>query len=696
MTLCNRMWQRIAALPLAAAFGLLLSAAAAHGQSAPPTMNDHTVWGRLGSGTGSGPGQAIPFTVLSSQLFSSPTIIPKDVFFISGRPWFDVRAFGAKGDNSTDDTVAVQAAENAAAAAGFAGATVYWPDGIYCLNGGITVSGNDIRNVGTSVAASYARICNDADVTVFHLEGTRDTIEHMSIDGPNLTTTNHAAVWADTGAVNAKLDDVLIHYGVYGFLDQAADVVVTRSTISYSYNSNVAATAGDGLYFLRSTVDQGTPNNTTCTAIAAWSGTASVLAGACKTVGSFVIQYTQAGTTGGSSPTVLPYGSNIADGTATAQLMAPTTFTGMLLQTNVNFIEDSDFSGPFLTAGIEINNSAAGNVISHSILTAVGSASASAVLLSSGNQAVLDGNSFSCSISGCLGLNVGTGWTGDGIFTNNTAYGIAQQAFIIQGGAHYALSGNVTGGDGTGLYIAAGVLSVNSTGNNWGGDTPNGGNTTGIVLATGNSDYIQITNDDLKAAGTALTNGSTGTHNSICNNAGSTACSWPSGLILPVTAGGTGVATITGAVKGNGTSAFTQAACADLSNGGTACAANTGTSGATVPLLNGNNQFSGQIIPAYGTPTIASGACGATTNGTIAAGGTNQSGEVIIASATTTTCTISFSTTLSAAPIACLLEPGNAQAATELANSYVSAITTGHFVITGTALASTDYYFHCF
>lgn len=58
-----------------------------------------------------------------------------------------------------------------------------------------------------------------------------------------------------------------------------------------------------------------------------------------------------------------------------------------------------------------------------------------------------------------------------------------------------------------------------------------------------------------------------------------------------------------------------QPACADLSTAGTACTANTGTSGATVPFLNGNNTFSGGTIfttgiaigasaPLPGTPDI--------------------------------------------------------------------------------------------
>lgn len=117
-----------------------------------------------------------------------------------------------------------------------------------------------------------------------------------------------------------------------------------------------------------------------------------------------------------------------------------------------------------------------------------------------------------------------------------------------------------------------------------------------------------------------------------------------------------------------------------------------------------DNMAIGQTTPApatfssvavsSGSPTIASGACGATTNGTVS--GTNQSGQITIGSATTTTCTVSFSQTLAAAPNACVLFPENATAAaTGTTVARVSAITTAHFVVTGSALASSNYYYVC-
>lgn len=211
--------------------------------------------------------------------------------------------------------------------------------------------------------------------------------------------------------------------------------------------------------------------------------------------------------------------------------------------------------------------------------------------------------------------------------------------------------------------------------------------------------------------------------------------------VLPVASGGTGAATLTskGVVYGNGTSAVGITAagtngqvllgvtagnpafgtvsqdCAITNAGvltctktnnvsfGTAATVNTGTSGATIPLLNGanvfsgaTNSFSGQIITSAGLPTIASGACGTTTNGAVVAGSTNQAGNITIGAAATTVCTVSFSATLASAPKSCVIQPANAAAAavgTTIA--YVSSITTAQFVITGSALANANYSYIC-
>jgi hypothetical protein len=117
---------------------------------------------------------------------------------------------------------------------------------------------------------------------------------------------------------------------------------------------------------------------------------------------------------------------------------------------------------------------------------------------------------------------------------------------------------------------------------------------------------------------------------------------------------------------------------------------NTVSSGITMSTVQ---KFSTEGI---GTPTIASGACGTGSNGTLATGSTNRTGEVLVGSAATATCTIAWSAGspfTTAAPLSCTLSPGNAAGAAS--SAYVSAITTAHFVISG-SLTSADLYYHCF
>lgn len=125
---------------------------------------------------------------------------------------------------------------------------------------------------------------------------------------------------------------------------------------------------------------------------------------------------------------------------------------------------------------------------------------------------------------------------------------------------------------------------------------------------------------------------------------------------------------ITGALKGNGT-ALSQAACADLSNAGTACPANTGTSGATLPFLNGTNTWSG-------TQTFG------TTVGTI----NTQSGTTYTLAATDCGQTILFTsgssitlTTLNSLPAGCAIavEQGGAGQIT-VANGSGATLTSAH------------------
>ena len=111
-------------------------------------------------------------------------------------------------------------------------------------------------------------------------------------------------------------------------------------------------------------------------------------------------------------------------------------------------------------------------------------------------------------------------------------------------------------------------------------------------------------------------------------------------------------------------------------------------------VLSGDIDTTGHWrIGEAGTPTISSGACGTGTNGSIAANGNDQGFEVLIGSAATTTCTITFSGTFATAPREAQITPANSAAAAQGTTlAYVSSLGTTSMVITGSALANANYY----
>lgn len=130
-------------------------------------------------------------TVTGAKTFNANTLLDK------GSEVYNVRAYGAVGDGSTDDSTAIQDAIDAAVTAG--GGTVFFPRGNYkitteinlyshvSLKGSATgldasVKGSTITQVTTNTHALLSEITTDVIKAV--------TIEDLRIDGPGSTTGN--------------------------------------------------------------------------------------------------------------------------------------------------------------------------------------------------------------------------------------------------------------------------------------------------------------------------------------------------------------------------------------------------------------------------------------------------------------------------------------------------------------------------
>lgn len=90
--------------------------------------------------------------------------------------YINVKNYGAEGDGTTDDTVAIQTALNT-------GANVYFPDGVYIISNTLNYSGKKLFGTGTiktSVALEKAVVINNSDLI---------EVSGISIDGNALSAT---------------------------------------------------------------------------------------------------------------------------------------------------------------------------------------------------------------------------------------------------------------------------------------------------------------------------------------------------------------------------------------------------------------------------------------------------------------------------------------------------------------------------
>jgi hypothetical protein len=109
-------------------------------------------------------------------------------------------------------------------------------------------------------------------------------------------------------------------------------------------------------------------------------------------------------------------------------------------------------------------------------------------------------------------------------------------------------------------------------------------------------------------------------------------------------------------------------------------------------VYNGRGNFQDTTLP-----TITSGDCGTTTNGSITSGGTGISFNVVIGSATTTSCKIHFGQTWPYTPKGCVAYPANSASAALTVLPYIAHadLAATYMILRGTALTSTTFNIMC-
>jgi hypothetical protein len=167
---------------------------------------------------------------------------PLQGFQDKGGQVFNVKAYGAKGDGSTDDTSAIQAAINAA---GVAGGTVYFSPGTYEITSTLTLS-VQVKLMGAGGISSAISYTGTGDAVSFSSGSYNTVVEcDIVISSLYLTCTNAsnagAAIDIVGGSVASILDCRIGGYFQYGIiLDQAEIVSIQRCSIQNQMSNGVA------------------------------------------------------------------------------------------------------------------------------------------------------------------------------------------------------------------------------------------------------------------------------------------------------------------------------------------------------------------------------------------------------------------------------------------------------------------------
>lgn len=441
-----------------------------------------------------------------------------------------VKDYGAKGDGTTDDAAAIQAAIDAVAAAG--GGTVFLPRGTYIANTTLTITGsNSILLAGEGMFASSIR-STVAGQRVLSISGSRHGLENLLIYNNTFTST--------VGSLVRLLDCVQFSARRVYFQGgnrcisiegtACADNTFTECIFTFAtgdamafFQRNGAGTNG-AHHFYRCLFNQGYPVQTPTSGNykGAWTATTAYSVGDVVSVGNYNIQCRVAGTSGSTAPSVNAfYGIDIADGsTVKWRLMGHTGYAGSRIDTGMSYVylTECDLTGPFSSA-ITLTDTLAGddpyNV--HVIESTAHGPITNGAAVNAGREIYFRGfETFAPTGSGTkTGISVGAAAT-NVLITEPKIYGFTNGVLIA--GTDTLVANGVLVGNTIGVSVSAGTGQFTVIANNLGATPDRGANTTGVSIAAGASDFYAVVHNRFVGATTGLSDGGTGTNKTVSPN----------------------------------------------------------------------------------------------------------------------------------------------------------------------------------
>lgn len=151
-----------------------------------------------------------PHSTLHGNLGEALTAVEKVVL---GPAWVNVRAYGALGDGTTDDTVAIQAAITAAGT----GSAVYLPPGIYVISSALSMGGGgNLSLIGSGYRSTTLFLKNGSNSSMITTpdDGVQRYglfLSNFSLDGNAANQTGSSPAIFVRGMNEARIDGVYVN-----------------------------------------------------------------------------------------------------------------------------------------------------------------------------------------------------------------------------------------------------------------------------------------------------------------------------------------------------------------------------------------------------------------------------------------------------------------------------------------------------